>query len=310
MPRLRHRLSLRVVTLTITLAIMTAIVGGAGIFTLEEFQEDYGKVKDHNFEMLLNMTKLKVQSNEVLTATADMFLAEQLEERIPSAVYTNTKSENLPKALQESTYHYIESDTIQYKSTISALSLNLLNNLDRSNEQSKSVDWSAWKPAAFLGAVLTSIWMGIFFWQNNLLQKQSNQYKTQIEQVYKNIFPNGRIVDAPVQMSSALKKLKTNTGQIIESPLPLIADIGPLLKEYKDMVLSELRYQENQLSMTIESPNLTRLESFKRDAANKRKLKVVIKDSTTTANKVKATILISPLPNASADTANTKDETS
>ena len=76
MPRLRHRLSLRVVTLTITLAIMTAIVGISGIFSLEEFQEDYGKVKDHNFEMLLTMTKLKVQSNEVLTATTDMFLAE------------------------------------------------------------------------------------------------------------------------------------------------------------------------------------------------------------------------------------------
>lgn len=76
MPRLRHRLSLRVVTLTIILAIMTAIVGISGIFSLEEFQEDYGKVKDHNFEMLLTMTKLKVQSNEVLTATTDMFLAE------------------------------------------------------------------------------------------------------------------------------------------------------------------------------------------------------------------------------------------
>ena len=76
MPRLRHRLSLRVVTLTIILAIMTAVVGISGIFSLEEFQEDYGKVKDHNFEMLLTMTKLKVQSNEVLTATTDMFLAE------------------------------------------------------------------------------------------------------------------------------------------------------------------------------------------------------------------------------------------
>ncbi|WP_137297701.1 GGDEF domain-containing protein [Psychromonas sp. SP041] len=76
MPRLRHRLSLRVVTLTIMLAIMTAIVGVSGILSLKEFQEDYGKVKDNNFEMLLNMTMLKVQSNEVLTATTDMFLAE------------------------------------------------------------------------------------------------------------------------------------------------------------------------------------------------------------------------------------------
>ena len=102
-----------------------------------------------------------------------------------------------------------------------------------------------------------------------------------------------------------VKKLKANAGQTVESPLPLIADMGPLLKEYKDMVLSELRYQENQLSMTIESPNLTRLETFKKDAADKNNLKVEIKDSTTTANKVKAVIIISPLPSS---TANTTDE--
>ena len=76
MPRLRHRLSLRVVTLTIILAAMSIIVGISSVLSLKEFQDDYGKIKDNNFEMLLNMTQLKVQSNEVLTATTDMFLAE------------------------------------------------------------------------------------------------------------------------------------------------------------------------------------------------------------------------------------------
>ena len=236
----------------------------------------------------------------------DLFISEQIDEQLPSTIFANTKAENLPEALQDSTYNYIEADTIQYDSTISALPLNLLTNLDRRNDQAKTINWMAWKPVVSLGGVLASIWIGIFFWQNNLLQKQSDQFKQQIEQVYKNTFPKGRIVDAPVQMNSALSKLKTNTGQTIESPLPLIADIGPLFKEYKDMVLSELRYQENQLSMTIESPNLTRLESFKSDAAKKRSLKIEIKDSTTTSNKVKAVILISILPNKAADSTTTR----
>ncbi len=231
----------------------------------------------------------------------DMFITEPLENNIPAAIFCNTKAENLPLALQELPYNYIESDIIQYDSAISALPLNLLTNFAQRNHQKSSFNSKAWKPVAFLGGVLASIWMGIFFWQNNLLQQQSDQLKIQIEQVYKDTFPNGRIVDAPVQMSSALKKLKGNTGKTIESPLPLISDMGPLLKEYKDMILSEMRYQENQLSMTIESPNLTRLENFKKDAAQKRNLKVDIKDSTTTANKVKAVILISPLPNKTAE---------
>lgn len=231
----------------------------------------------------------------------DMFISEPLARQTPNAIFSNTKVENFPKSLQEIPANYIESNTIDYKSMISALPLNLLSNFVRHNKQNSSIDWKAWRPVAFIGGVLASIWMGIFFWQNNLLQNQSNLLKTQIEQVYKDTFPNGRIVDASAQMNSALSKLKENAGQTIESPLPLISDIGPLLTEYKDMILSELRYQENQLSMTIESPNLTRLETFKKDAADKNNLKIEIKDSTTTANKVKAIILISPLPNTTAN---------
>lgn len=231
----------------------------------------------------------------------DMFIAEPLEQQAPTSIFSNTKSENLPQALQDINASYIESGTIDYKSAVSALPLNLLTNFVRRSQQSSSVNLKAWKPVALLGGVLASIWMGIFFWQNNLLQLQSNELKAQIEQVYKDTFPKGRIVDAPIQMSSALNKLKSNVGTTIESPLPLIADLGPLLKEYKDLALNEVRYQENQLSMTIESPNLSLLEKFKNDAATTRNLKIEIKDSTTTANKVKAVILISPLPNITAE---------
>lgn len=231
----------------------------------------------------------------------DMFIEDHLETKNPELVFCNTKVENLPKVLQDLPNQFVESDTVHYESTISALPLNLLTNFVRGNQQRTTANLKVWKPTAVLAGILASIWMGIFFWQNNQLQQQSKQLKSQIEQVYKGTFPNGRIVDAPAQMSSALSKLRLNSGKSIESPLPLIANMGPLLKEYKDMVLSEMRYQENQLSMTIESPNLTRLENFKRDAAEKRNLKVEIKDSTTTSNKVKAVISISPLPNNTAN---------
>ena len=233
----------------------------------------------------------------------NMFISEPLEKNVPATVFSNTKTENLPETLQGFSSAYIESEIVDYDSATSALSMNLLTNFVRDTQQASTINWQAWRPAAILGCLLASIWIGISFWQNNALQRQSDQLKAQIEQVYKDTFPNGRIVDASAQMNSALKTLKANAGQTVESPLPLISDIGPLLKEYKDMVLSELRYQENQLSMTIQSPNLTRLESFKRDAAKKRNLKINIKDSTTTANKVKATLLISPLPNKTTDEA-------
>ena len=227
----------------------------------------------------------------------DMFISDHLEKKSPSSIFSNTKVENLPASLQDLNTNFIESDTVEYSSVVSALAINLLTNFTQRNQQKSSINFKAWKPVTILGSVLVGTWIGISFWQNNLLQQQSNQLKKQIEQVYKSAFPKGRIVDAPVQMNTALSKLRSNTGQIQESPLPLIASIGPLLKEYKDFALSEMRFQENQLSMTIESPNLTRLENFKRDAAEKRNLNVEIKDSTTTSNKVKAVIVITLLPN-------------
>lgn len=235
----------------------------------------------------------------------DMFISEHLESHPPKTVFSNTKPENLPEALQDIPSVFIETNTVEYESAISALPLNLLSNFVRRNSQKSSLNIKAWRPVVVLGGALASIWMGIFFWQNNTLQNQSNQLRSQIEQVYKDTFPNGRIVDAAAQMNSALVKLKSNKGQIIDSPLPLISNMGPLLKEYTDMALSELRYQENQLSMTIESPNLTRLESFKKDAAEKNDLNIEIKDSTTTANKVRAVILISLLPNKTANNSTT-----
>ena len=260
---------------------------------------DYKENKD---EVLASVRTSKFTGFACDKDMLDMFVTEPFEKLSPKTIFSNTKKENLPSSLANLNYNYIESDTLDYNSTLVALSLNLLNNFVRRNQQASPINWKAWRPATVLGGLLASIWMGIFFWQNNQLQSQSNQLKTQIEQVYKSTFPQGRIVDAPVQMTSALNKLKASIGQTIESPLPIIADMGPLLKEYKDMVLSELRYTENQLSMTIESPNLTRLDSFKKDAAVKSNLKVVIKDSTTTANKVKAVILISPLPRDTAKT--------
>jgi hypothetical protein len=102
-------------------------------------------------------------------------------------------------------------------------------------------------------------------------------------------------------MSAKLAQLKKNAGKTIDSPLPLISDISPLLKEYKDLSLSEIRYQENELSLIMQSPNLTRLETFKKDALEKAKLQVEIKTSTTTADKVEATLIISPLSLSSID---------
>jgi type II secretion system protein L len=227
----------------------------------------------------------------------DIFLTEQLEKQAPKIIYSNSEQHYLPKSLQNIPFEAIDSKLIQFKNTSDALELNLLTNFVAKNNKSV-INWKAWRPVAVLGSLLVAVWMSVFFWQNNLLQQQSKQLNQQIEQIFKASFPKSRIVDPSVQMKSELDKLKQNTGQVIDSPLPLISDISPLLKQYKDLILSEVRFQENELSLIMQSPSLTRLETFKKDAAEKMKLKVDIKSSTTTSNKVEATLIVSPLANS------------
>ena len=229
----------------------------------------------------------------------EIFLSEQLENTKPKKIFTNKDKHDLSANLQALDIESIDSNVIDYQSALSALPLNLMTNFSRNTNKSV-VNWGVWRPTFVLAGLLASVWAGVFFWQNNLLQQQSNLLNQKIETVYKSSFPKGRIVDASVQMKSALDKLRSNAGKVIDSPLPLISDISPLLKEYKDVTLSEISYKENELQLIMQSPSLTRLESFKRDAAEKVKLKVDIKSSTTTSNKVKATLVISPLATSTA----------
>ncbi len=224
----------------------------------------------------------------------EILLSEQLESNKPQKIFTNKDKLDLPENLQTLDVDSIDANTIDYQSALSALPLNLITNFSRHSNKS-TINWSIWRPTFVLAGLLASVWAGVFFWQNNLLQQQSKLLNQKIEQVYKSSFPDGRIVDASVQMKSALDKLKANAGRAVDSPLPLISDISPLLKEYKDVSLSEINYKENELTFIMQSPSLTRLETFKRDAAEKVKLKVDIKSSTTTSNKVEATLVISPL---------------
>jgi len=92
MPRLKHKLNLRVVIMTITLTIMTGVVGMSAIASLNELKEDYQRVKDDHFDSLLEITQLKVQTNKILAATNNMFLATNDEDLKWENVYITDKA--------------------------------------------------------------------------------------------------------------------------------------------------------------------------------------------------------------------------
>ena len=241
---------------------------------------------------------ISVRLNDYSGFSCDKSLLEtfiqQLEIPESKIVLSNMSVEKLPEVLQDFQHEDIELKKVFYESATSALSLNLLNNFISQKTQS-SFNWKAWKPTIIIASVIVATWIGILGWQNTLLQKQRSQLKQSIETIFTSTFPKSRIVDPPQQMASKLAQLKKNTGTVISSPLPLIADIGPLLKKYSDVTLRKISYKENKLELVVQAPNLTHLEKFKKDAIKESRLQVDIISSTTTADKVEAILLISPL---------------
>ena len=225
-----------------------------------------------------------------------IFLSEQLENgnKVPELIFTNLEKSELPEALQDIPIEKKDSGQAHYPGATGALDLNLLSGFI-SHKKESSVNWKAWKPTLVLGSLVGAMALGILAWQTNTLKQESRQLNLAIEKIFTSTFPKSRVVDAPQQMSSKLAQLKNSAGKTVDSPLPLIADVTPLLKQYKDMTLSEIRYQDNELLLVMQSPNLTRIETFKKDAAKKAKLKVLVKSSTTTSDKVEAILVISPL---------------
>lgn len=262
------------------------------LFTLEQHENSWAlQINDNTAQLRLDEFTGFACEKSML----DLFLPEQLEKQMPEAIYSNLNSDELPTSLLEM-FDEIplkaspDSALVKRNSIISALPLNLLNGFVRDSKASK-INFKPWKPAMALAGILGAIWLGILSWQNVNLSKQNRQLDAAIGKVYKDAFPQGRLVDPPQQMESKLKELQGKSKQTIQSPLPLIAQIGPLLQKQKEMTLREIRYQEDELRLIVRSPNLNQLETFKAEAS-KINIDIDIKRSTTTANKVEATLVI------------------
>ncbi len=253
-----------------------------------------------------NQATVSVRLNKYAGFFSDKSLLElfiqQLEEDKPELLLSNIAADELPKELQDIALEALDPAQVFYESANSAIDLNLLSGFV-SNKKESHINWKAWRPAFVIASMLLATWIGILGWQNTKLQKQRKQLDQSINNLFTATFPKSRIVDPAQQMASKLNQLKKNAGGTVSSPLPLIADISPLLKEYKDLSLNEIRFKENKLELVVQSPNLSRLETFKKDVLKKSNLQLEISSSTTTADKVEAILLVSPLNESNKEKA-------
>ena len=227
----------------------------------------------------------------------DYILPSELEENPPEALYVSGDSLRVTRLLQGADIEIRAGKSpslIQYSDIITTLELNLLTNYSRGESALKNINWSPWKPVAAIGGLLLLTWLGMGIWQNHQSELKLDSIEAEIGKVYRSTVPNGNLSDPDKQLSSMASLASQLQGGLVDtsvSPLPSIASVAPMLKQFPKMTVKEILFKRNKLQMKVETPNLGMLDQFKQ-TAEKLQLEVEIGSSKTTADNVASTLII------------------
>ena len=227
----------------------------------------------------------------------DYILPSELEEHPPEALYVSGDSLRVTRLLQDKEIEIRAGrvpSLVQYSDIEPTLELNLLTNYNRGESALKNINWSPWKPVVAIGGLLLLTWLGMGYWQNHQSQLKLDSIEAEINKVYRGVVSNGNLTNPDRQQASVTSRLSLLQGGLIDtnvSPLPAIASVAPILKQFPKMDVKELLFKRNKLEIKVETPNLGMLDQFKQ-TAEKLQLAVEIGSSKTTADSVASTLVI------------------
>lgn len=144
--------------------------------------------------------------------------------------------------------------------------------------------WRPWRAAAalLLAVVIVS---GI---QHALslrsLKAEAAALTQQIEQVYAQAFPGGRVVNPRVQMEQQLKLLRAQQGGGDSDFLGLLARLGAAFSATPGIELTGASYRDGRLDLQLTASDIQTLEKLKQQLGSQGGLDVEIQSATTGAD--------------------------
>ena len=132
--------------------------------------------------------------------------------------------------------------------------------------------------------------------QNQRLANRVQQMDTAIEKVFQATFPNARVdSDYRVlhsQMEQKLKSIQPAVKQKKSLPISLLATITPLVKKQKGINISKIRFDNNELHLSVTAPSLATTEALRSAITSNGKISANVRTSDSSANKVSVTLAI------------------
>lgn len=144
--------------------------------------------------------------------------------------------------------------------------------------------WRPWRAAAalvLLGLVISAVQHGL---QYRSLKAESVALAEQIEQVYKQAFPGGRVVNPRAQMEQQLNMLRRQQGAGSTDFLGLVGQMGGVLAATPGVELTGLNFRDGRLDLELTANDVQTLDRLKQQLTEKGGLSVDIQSATTGAN--------------------------
>jgi len=153
--------------------------------------------------------------------------------------------------------------------------------------------WQAWKAPAIAAGVLMAMLIGQAYWQMGLLEQRNLEYRQAIEKVYRDAFPNSRIVNPRQQMQTKLQALQGQSGGQGSNMVALLAALqsSPIGAQLE---ISGISYEARaaELRLDVLASNFQQVESLRADLRAKG-IKADLQNSSAAGNKVRAKLALS-----------------
>lgn len=165
---------------------------------------------------------------------------------------------------------------------------------DYSRKEQWGKRWRPWRLAASLAAVLVGLQLAATVSENMKLSRQNDELRAQINQTYKEAFPDAKnVVNAKVQMQRKLAELRGGTkGAAGAGFLVLVATTGSALKATPGVNLRSVRYKNGELDVELDVPSLQTLDQVKQLLGSQRGLVVELQSAASKDNKVEGRLHI------------------
>ncbi|MFN2308949.1 MAG: type II secretion system protein GspL [Gammaproteobacteria bacterium] len=145
--------------------------------------------------------------------------------------------------------------------------------------------WRPWRAAAALlliGVLLSMLHHGLLY---RRLSVESAELRAQIEQVYTQAIPGGRVVNPRVQMEQQLTLLRRQQGGGGNDFLGLVGQLGGVIAASPGIELRGVNFREGRLDLELSAADIQALDQLKQQLTEAGALSVDIQSATTGADR-------------------------